>query len=292
MKRYVFLLVSLLITSVSVQAKEILTSIKPIQLITWEITKGVSQPDVLLGNNTSPHDYALKPSDVKRLKKADLVIWFGQDLEPFLTKVLEQQPTVLTLSSIKGLALREYEGGHHEHEGHHHGSHDPHFWLGKRTTLQVALAISEKLAQVDPDNAAKYQANFAEFEQNIKQVSLEIEQRLQPVEEKGYYVFHDAYGYFEQDYQLNHLGHFTVSPDRKPGAKTLIQIRKSLANNDTKCVFSEPQFTPAVIKSVTRGSNVNVGILDPVASDITIQDGAYFQFLTDLSKRFAECLAN
>ncbi|MGR5160230.1 metal ABC transporter solute-binding protein, Zn/Mn family, partial [Vibrio owensii] len=78
---------------------------------------------------------------------------------------------------------------------------------------------------------------------------------------KGYFVFHDAYVYFESRYNLNQLGHVTVSPDRKPGAKTLIHIRKTVGTGDVACVFSEPQFTPAVIESVRRGSDVNSGVL-------------------------------
>ncbi len=67
-------------------AVTVLTSIKPIQMITTELTDGVTTPDVLLQSNASPHDYALRPSDVKKVSSADLVIWFGHDLEPFLEK--------------------------------------------------------------------------------------------------------------------------------------------------------------------------------------------------------------
>ncbi len=108
-------------------ATQVLTSIKPIQLIAIEIMQNTSSPEVILASNTSPHDYALRPSDVKRIRNADVIIWFGKDLEPFLSKVVEGQSNVLTLSKIEGLELREYQGDHHDHDGHDHGSHDPHF---------------------------------------------------------------------------------------------------------------------------------------------------------------------
>lgn len=106
----------------------------------------------------------------------------------------------------------------------------------------------------------------------------------------GYYVFHDAYGYFEQDYGLNHLGQFTVSPERKPGAKTLIKIKKALAKGDAKCVFSEPQFTPAVVESVTRGSQAKQGVLDPIGTGIQVGPGSYFTFIQSITDSFTECL--
>ncbi|MFM2589265.1 zinc ABC transporter substrate-binding protein ZnuA [Vibrio sp. TBV020] len=290
MKRFISACALMLVSSSFAHAATVLTSIKPIQLITLELTKGVDQPEVLLASNTSPHDYALKPSDVKRLRTADLVIWFGHDLEPFLSKVLEGQDNVLTLSETKSLELREFDGGHHDHDGHDHGSHDPHFWLGYKPTLQVAQAITERLSEVDASNKAQYQDNLAAFEVQLAEQQESIRAQLAPVADAGYYVFHDAYGYFEQDFPLNHLGYFTVSPDRKPGAKTLISIRKALANQNAMCVFSEPQFTPAVVESVTRGSDAKTGVLDPIGADVEVTVGAYFQFKQNLADSFSNCL--
>lgn len=290
MKRFIFACAVTMMSSAFAQASTILTSIKPIQLITLELTQGVNEPGVLLESNTSPHDYALKPSDVKRVRNADLVIWFGDDLEPFLTKILHDQSNVLTLSKIDGLALREFAGDHHHHDGHDHGSHDPHFWLGYQATLQVAQAISKQLQEIDSENAQQYQANLAKFESQLSDQQQAIKAQLAPVSDAGYYVFHDAYGYFEQDFPLNHLGYFTVSPERKPGAKTLISIRKALASQDAKCVFSEPQFTPAVVQSVVRGSDANTDVLDPIGSDVKVEQGGYFQLKQNLADSFSRCL--
>tara|TARA_Y100001956_G_scaffold80968_1_gene97309 strand:+ start:1701 stop:2591 length:891 start_codon:yes stop_codon:yes gene_type:complete len=289
MKR-IFSIAMTLLAAFNVNATTVLTSIKPIQLITTELTLGVSQADVLIPANASPHDYALKPSDVKRIQNADIIVWFGDDLEPFLSKILNGRDSVLTLSELDGLELREYAGDNHDHHGHDHGNHDPHFWLGYKTTKQVAQAIANKLSVADKENAQKYQENLVAFLLSLEKQQQHLETQLEPVKEKGYYVFHDAYGYFEQDFELNHLGHFTVSPDRKPGAKTLIKIRKALSSKKAECVFSEPQFTPAVIESVTRGSDARIGVLDPLGTDIPVEPGAYFLFRQNLADSFSNCL--
>ncbi|KHT45140.1 zinc ABC transporter substrate-binding protein ZnuA [Vibrio sinaloensis] len=289
MKR-IFSFVSVLLAAFSANAAIVLTSIKPIQMIATELTQEVSQVDVLIPANASPHDYALRPSDVKRIQSADMIVWFGNDLEPFLAKILENRDSVLTLSDVDGLELREYNGDHHDHHGHDHGSHDPHFWLGYKTTKQVAKAIVAKLSRLDEKNAQRYQDNLAAFLLKLEQQQVALMSQLTPVKEKGYYVFHDAYGYFESDFELNHLGHFTVSPDRKPGAKTLIKIRKALSSKQAVCVFSEPQFTPAVIDSVTRGSDARVGVLDPLGTSVVVQPGSYFQFRQNLADSFFNCL--
>jgi zinc transport system substrate-binding protein len=118
-----------------------------------------------------------------------------------------------------------------------------------------------------------------------------ISDQLAAYTDVGYYVFHDAFGYFEQHFKLNKLGYFTLSPDRSPGAKTLVQIRSALQDGEAKCVFSEPQFTPAIVASVVRGSDVHQGELDPLATDILNEPGAYFTFLDDLAQRYIHCFS-
>ncbi|GEA60555.1 zinc ABC transporter substrate-binding protein [Vibrio comitans NBRC 102076] len=238
----------------------------------------------------SPHDYALRPSDVKKVRDADLVIWFGPELESFMSSIVQSQDNVLTISEIPGLDLRHYEEGHHDHDGHNHGNTDPHFWLGPKQVGTVAKAIADKMIQLDPNNAVYYKENLEAFMNELQLTTSEINARLTPVQDHGYFVFHDGYGYFEEFFGLNHLGHFTVSPERKPGAKTLIQIKTRLAEGDVYCVFSEPQYTPAVIETVMRGSDVNSGELDPLATDVEEKPGAYFVFLKQLSGQFETCL--
>ncbi|WP_436317798.1 zinc ABC transporter substrate-binding protein [Vibrio agarivorans] len=290
MQRIMPLIVSLAIFSTPVKALEVLTSFKPIQMITLELTKGVTEPDVLMESSASPHDYALRPSDAMKIQNADIIIWFGHDLETFMSRLVDGDKRVITISDFDGIELREFEDGH-SHDGHDHDSTDPHFWLGMNTTRDIAKVLSQELSQRDPANKQRYQENYLAFEQLIDDEKRAITQKLSSVKSHGYFVFHDAYGYFEDEFELNNLGHFTVSPERKPGAKTLISIRKTLAKGEAKCVFSEPQFTPAVINSVTRGSNVEIGTLDPVASKIEAQQGSYIEFMNQLADSFVSCLA-
>lgn len=273
-------------------AIEVLTSIKPIQMITYELMLGTGTPDVLLPSGASPHDYALRPSDVKRIQQADLVIWFGQDLEPFMSKLLVDRESALTLSQIPDLVLREYnEEGGHDHDGHNHGNHDPHFWLGIEQAGQVARSITARLIALDEVNQQQYQANLVRFLTSLAEYDNAIGEKLKPVTTVPYYVFHDAYGYFEQHFALNNLGHFTVSPERKPGAKKLIAIKQTLNSQLAKCVFAEPQFEPAIIDTVVRGTPAKIGVLDPLGSSIELNAGSYFVFLNQLAESYYRCLS-
>lgn len=278
---------------VNAQAMSVLSSVKPINLIVQELTAGVATSSYLVPSGASPHDYALRPSDMKKIQKADTIVWYGNDLEPFLSKVLENKKNIITVSqfpSVEFYHFDKHDEDEHAHEGHHHHNTDPHFWLGPKETLGVAKEITKQLIKIDPLNKDQYQSNLAQFEKKLTQVVKTISTQLAPVKSKGYFVFHDAYGYFERYFDMNNLGHFTVSPDRKPGAKTLIKIKKSLVSQQAVCVFSEPQFEPAIVTTITRGTDVHKGELDPLAIQQGEVPGAYFNFLLTISNELESCL--
>ena len=285
----------------------VVTTVKPLNLIVSELTQGVATSEYVIPSGASPHDYALRPSDIKKLKQADLVVWVGPELESFLTKTMASKPENIALSQQQGISFRYYSeeeqdhDGHEneaahdhesEHEGHHHHHHgiDPHLWLGPDQAVQAANVITKALIKYDPLHKNTYTANLSTFTTDVQQAVSQLNKQLKPLNNKGYYVFHDGYGYFEQQFKLDNLGHFTVEPDRRPGAKTLLSIRQALTNNEAYCVFSEPQFSPAVVKSVTKGTNVKIGTLDPMATDIVEGKGGYVRFLNELGERFSKCL--
>ncbi|MCO6062351.1 zinc ABC transporter substrate-binding protein, partial [Pseudomonas sp. MOB-449] len=82
----------------------VLTSIKPLQLIAAAVQDGAGTPEVLLPPGASPHHYALRPSDIRRVHEATLVYWIGPDLEVFLSHVLEgREAPSLAVQSLSGL---------------------------------------------------------------------------------------------------------------------------------------------------------------------------------------------
>jgi len=272
---------------------KVVTTVKPLNLIVQELTNGLAESETLLPIGTSPHDYALRPSDVKKLRNADLVIWVGPELEMFLTKMLAGSKNSLALTEQHSIAFRHYEDGVEINHGDHSHSHDgidPHLWLGPKQAIEAANVISEALIQLDPLHKNKYEDNLSLFVSGVEQAIIELNKELKPLAAHGYYVFHDGYGYFEEQFGLNNLGHFTVDPDRRPGAKTLVSIRRSLQEKQAKCVFSEPQFSPAVVKSVVSGTEINIGTLDPMATEIAEEQGGYVRFLQELGQSFSKCL--
>ncbi|MFJ5363803.1 zinc ABC transporter substrate-binding protein ZnuA [Pectobacterium punjabense] len=313
----VFVASALLASGMSINAASaaVITSIRPLGFIASAIADGVTPTEVLLPDGASPHDYALRPSDVQRLQSADLVIWVGPEMEAFLGKPLAKilpakQIALSTLPGIKSALEKEaghdhedsHEQAHDEHEkghehshddgddDHHHGEYNMHIWLSPEMTKQAAIAIHAKLLELMPQNKDKLDANLLYFTDKIAQADEKIVKMLAPVQGRGYFVFHDAYGYFEKHYGLSPLGYFTVNPEIQPGAQRLHQIRTQLVEHKAVCVFAEPQFRPAVINAVAKGTDVRSGVLDPLGSNIALGRDSYADFLLQLSNQYVSCL--
>lgn len=284
----------------------VVTSIRPLGFIVSAIADGVMPTEVLLPDGASPHDFALRPSDIQRLRGADLVLWVGPDMEVFLTKPLTQvtanrQLAISELAEVKPLLQKGDDDDEHDHasdvhshvadeHSHHHGEYNMHIWLSPAVAKVAANAIHDRLLQLMPQNKDKLDTNLRQFEDQLAQTDKNLAKMLTPVQGKGYFVFHDAYGYFEKHFGLSPLGHFTVNPEIQPGAQRLHQIRTQLVEQKAVCVFAEPQFRPAVINAVASGTQVRSGTLDPLGSGIALGKDSYGKFLTALSNQYVSCL--
>lgn len=288
----------------------VVASLKPLGFIASAITDGVTDTQVLLPDGASEHDYSLRPSDVKRLQNADLVVWIGPEMEAFMNKSTQSisdknKVTIAQLDGVKPLLMKGSDDDDHDHEGdhdhaghesekgdahHHHGDYNMHLWLSPEIARLSAVAIHNKLVELMPQSRAKLDANLKDFEAQLATADKEVGNELAPLKGKGYFVFHDAYGYYEKQYGLTPLGHFTVNPEIQPGAQRLHQIRTQLVEQKATCVFAEPQFRPAVVEAVARGTSVRMGTLDPLGTNIQLSKESYATFLRQLANQYSSCL--
>ncbi|WP_256662284.1 zinc ABC transporter substrate-binding protein [Pseudomonas sp. F(2018)] len=295
-----FVVLAFSLFSLTAQAEvRVLTSIKPLQLIAAAVQGDLGQPEVLLPPGASPHHFALRPSDVRRVQSADLLYWIGADMETFLPRVLSgrELPSV-AVQELPGLTLRHFgesEGEHehhdehgadeHDHE-HRPGSLDAHLWLLPANARVIAAKIAADLSTADPANAARYRANLQAFEQRLSAADAALEARLAPLASKSFFVFHQAFDYFESAYGLQHAGVFTAASEVQPGARHVAAMRERLQATGPACVFSEPPLRPRLADTLSAGLPVKLAELDALGAKAT----SYEQLLTDLGSGLAGCL--
>lgn len=275
----------------------VISSVRPIGFITEAIASGVTNTDILLPDGASPHTYSLKPSDLAKIKNADLIIWVGEDMEVFMPTVLknvdeQKQIELMDVPEIKSLLRTNHHDEEipHDDNDHHHGEYDEHIWLSPKIAKIIAKSIHDKLIELYPNKVQLLDANLNEFITNLSETEQNIAKKLISVQNRGYFVFHDAYGYFESQFGLKNLGSFTINPAVQPGVQTVYAIQKKLAEHQAVCVFREPQFSPAVIKKLVNGTNVKIGELNPLGTGIIVEKGAYSHFLLTLTQELLDCL--
>ena len=178
-----------------------------------------------------------------------------------------------------------------DHHGHHHGGLDVHVWLDPMNAKRWVHEITHELEEADPANGEKYEANEKRLMARLDALDEELKSKLAPLKGAPYIVFHDAYQYFEKRYGLNAIGSVTISPENKPGAARLVEIRKKVRDTKSICVFSEPQFEPKLVKVVMEGTDAGTGVLDPLGADIPAGEDAYFTLLRNMAKSLNTCLS-
>lgn len=288
----------LLIGSAQAEVK-VLTSIKPLQLIAAAVLDGVAVPEVLLPPGASPHNYALRPSDVRKVQSVDLLYWIGPDMEGFLPRVLNGRklPSV-AVQDLPGLKLRHFAEDNHSHaeetDDHDHdhrpGSLDAHLWLSPVNARVVADKMAADLSAADPANAERYQRNAKAFDERLDALDQRLKKRLADVEGKPYFVFHEAFDYFEDTYGLKHAGVFAVAAEVQPGAQHVAAMRTRLQEVGKTCVFSEPPLRPRLAETLVAGLPVKLAELDALGGYTPATAQGYEQMLEKLGNDLAGCL--
>ena len=297
---------------------QVAVDIAPVHSLVARVMDGVGTPDLIIQPGASPHEYSLRPSEAAALQNANLVFWIGPDLTPWLTdtiKTLAPDAAVTALMEADGtieLVFREgalFEAHAHEddddhvdeahddhddeetgHEGHGQGAHDPHAWLSPQNAMTWLNVIAGQLSAADPDNAGAYFTNAAAGRTEMEALIGEVTATLDPVRDGQFLVFHDAYQYFEMDFDFPASGAISIGDASDPSPARIAEIQDRIAEQGIDCVLAEPQFNPGLVATVLDGTEAGTGMLDPLGSDLEPGPALYSQLIRNLSTALAGCM--
>lgn len=299
-------------------APRVVSDIAPVQSLVTQMMAGVGTPSQIIPTGASPHGYAMRPSEARALRDADLVIWVGPALTHWLEEPLDslagdaERLTLMDHAGTRTLPMRapviltseeehgdeEEHSGHdhqesHDHEkvddhdeGHDHGEHhhaggiDPHGWLSPSNAVLWAGVIAQKLGQIDPANAATYTANWDAFNAEMQAVEQEVNTKLRPYRETPFIVLHDAFQYFEATFGVEAEAFIVPGDGSTPGPAQIKALRDHLERNPATCAFTAPQENESLLRTVIEGQGTRIAMLDPMG------DGA-MPFAT-LIRKFAD----
>ncbi|MAC81418.1 MAG: zinc transporter [Rhodobacteraceae bacterium] len=306
MRRLLTLLL-LCATPAMAEPPRIVADIAPVQSLVATVMAGAGTPELLIPAGVSPHDLSLKPSQARALGHADLVVWMGPEMSPWLGRVLEAngaaQMPLIRVPGTTVLAFRENalfgddhdshtEGGHTEDgHDHGHGGIDPHAWLDPDNAVVWMQALAERLAQMDPEHADLYRANATAGVADLRALTRKMTDQLAPARSIGLIAFHDAFQYLEARFGLHMVGSVTPGDDSDPGPARISALRAAAQAGEVVCAFAEPQFNPGLLEAVTEDAGLPVAVLDPLGA--TIEPGAelYAAMMSGMADTIATCVA-
>lgn len=279
-------------------------SIPPLHSLVAQVMTGAGAPELLIPGGASPHGFSLAPSQAEMLSRSDVLFWVGQGLEAALSKpiaTLARNATVVAMADVKDLVRLKRRSadlgdGHGHDHGHGHGRNqaaggdDPHYWLDPANAKAMIDMIARTLGAAAPGQKALFLANADDAKSRIDAMMREFTQRLDPLKNRPFIVFHDAYQYLETRFGLHAAGILAVDPERPAGARHVNELRELLRQRDIICLFTEPQLSSRLADRLVKGTATRIATLDPLGSGMAPGAGLYERMMTANLTALESCL--
>lgn len=273
------------------EALTVQASFYPLQYVTERVGGDLVAVESLTPAGTEPHDLELSPAAVDGLRIADAVVYlsgFQPAVDDAVAQAAPEHALDAAHAGVEGGEAHSAEEhaaadeahsaeahgpeGHAEEEhaeaaggdGHDHGGEDPHFWLDPERLAAVATEVSHELAEIDPDNAAAYEANAEELTTELTALDEEFTEGLATCERNTIVVSHEAYGYLADKYGLEQVGIAGLDPETEPSPARLAEIGEVVEAEGVTTVFSESLVNPKVAETLAAEHGIETAVLDPV----------------------------
>jgi ABC-type Zn uptake system ZnuABC Zn-binding protein ZnuA len=207
----------------------------------------------ILAPNADPHEYELRPHDVRALAPARLVVRSGGDVDAWLAPAIAGSGTrARVLDLIDHVVRRRTSQGL-----------DPHWWQDPRNGERAVAAIRDALVRADPAHAAAYRAAAARYEARLHALDGAVARCLAgvPARERRLVTTHDAFGYYARRYGIRVLG--TVIPSLssagQPSAGELAALVATIRREGVHAIFAEQSVNPKVEAAIASESGARIG---------------------------------
>jgi len=276
----------------------VVVSIKPIHSIVTTLMTGIAEPKLLLKSSNSAHTFHLKPSQVRMIANADLVIIISEDFESGLRKAIKniENDSLFQITSLGTLNIHKsrseilYSKEHEEHEEHEESIYDLHLWLDINNTKLIAKHISELLIKIDPINEDKYNNNFLELMLDLEELKIDLEKEIAPFLTRQFAVFSDTTQYFEKS--MNFLRPIIITPYH--GARLSIirtlMAKEAMSDLSVSCLLYGQEAKPNQISVLLEGLSLKTFEIDIMGTKYPAGPDQYFNLMKRISSQLASCL--
>jgi manganese/zinc/iron transport system substrate-binding protein len=274
MKKYILLV--FLITSISCQQKA--KKNKKLQVVTTttmitDLVKNIGGDKIdiqgLMGAGVDPHLYKASEGDVSKFFNADVIVYNGLHLEGKLEDVFEKmrQQNKQTIAASDALDTATLIGSEY-----FASNYDPHIWFSITNWEIITQYITDKLCELDAENATTYKINGANYLKTLASLKVAITAQVNslPIEKRILVTAHDAFNYFGKEFQFNVVGLQGLSTATEAGVQDVRRLASFIEEKNVKAIFVEssvPKRTVEALQEAVRAKGKEVSIGGTLYSD-------------------------
>ena len=275
MKKQITVLLTLLLAVVPFAAAKklnVVTSTTDMAALAQEVGGDHISVESIARGYQDPHFVEAKPSFLLKLRNADLLISVGLQLEigwlpPLITQ--SGNPRIqpggngyFDASQFAEILLKP-TGQVSRAMGDVHPLGNPHYWLDPDNGRRVAKGIADKLAQLDPEDAAYFQQRFADFQKRLDAADKNWQAKMAGYRGRKVVTYHESWPNFAKHFGLDVVGYVEPRPGIPPTPQHSLELIQMMKRDNVKVMLIEPYFDLKTPNSIARETGGKVLVMYP-----------------------------
>ena len=240
----------------------VVTTIFPIYDIVKSITDDTVNIDLMISPGQDIHSYDPSTDDIITVKKSDLFIYIGDNMETWVPDLTKNQPDMFVLELTKDERIKLSSLEHHEHHEHNHNV-DMHIWTNPYYVLIMVELITNALIEVNPSYQELYKSNALEYTQEVNKIIDDINEIVDNKKRDTlYFGAPFAFYYFTTAFGLEHKTVYdTCSIEVEPTIDKILSINKEIIEKNIPVVYTKELLNDNIARKLIEGSNAKLMIL-------------------------------
>ena len=250
---------------------KIVTTLFPLYDFAKNIGGDYVEVSLLLPPGVEAHAFEPKPSDIAKISEADIFIFTGKFMEPWvedITKSINNKKLVIVDASVGTKMIASVFHDADEPVG----TNDPHIWLDFNNDQIIIKNIGRALTDKDQNNQNYYLKNISDFQNKLMLLDNKYQTSLAKCDSKEIiYGGHYAFGYLASRYGLKYSAAQGISPDSEPSAQDIIGLIKKIKADKINYIFYEELSSPKITETISKETGAKMLLLN-AAHNISLSD--------------------
>ena len=230
--------------------------------MTKEVTKSDTKVTSIVPIGQDPHEYEIKPKDVKALTDADVIIYNGFNLESgngWFEKALEQagkkvsdKNVIQATEDVTPIYLKGGEGDKNKI--------DPHAWLSIENGIKYVNTIEKHLSDIDKDHSKQFKDNAEKYTNKLDKLHHKMMTAFNdiPEDKRAFITSEGAFKYFAKSYHITPGYIWEINTEKQGTPEQMKQAIKFVKDHDLKSLVVETSVDKKSMQTLAEETNLNI----------------------------------